>query len=179
MEENKYLEGVRQYQNLYFEAVLKLRMYRIKCLLEPYDIIKEPGSTKNIDEFEFDIDEDQDSWLIKYIHFTQNYRINYYDSNVNDEPCSKTTTITFGYIDGKYKITGNGQKFEIYKNSRGKIRILARAKEDEYDLRDQENLIKRELNNCDLPEYFALRVISSISYSGWTPLDMITYLDSF
>ena len=161
------------------EAVQNLRLYRIKCLLEPYDIIHDPSSTKNISDIEFDTDEDQDTWVIKYTHFTKNYRVSYYDTNINDGPIEKTTEITFGYVDGKYKIMGNSQKFEIYKNSRGKIRILARAKEDEYDLQNQENLIKRELNNYDLPEYFALRVISSISYSGWTPLDMITYLDSF
>jgi hypothetical protein len=138
-----------------------------------------PESLKNISNIDFDIDEDLDSWLIKYTHETKNYKISYYDNNINCEPMEKTTEITFGYIDKKYKIMGNGQKFEIYKNSRGKIRILARAKEDEYDLQNQENLIQRELNNYDLPEYYALRVITSISYSGWSPLDMITYLETF
>ena len=80
------------------------------------------------------------------------------------------------YYDNKFKIIGNNSRFKIYLNSKNMIRIIFKDLDDEYNLEKQLDLIKKLLNNTNIPEYLALQILSSISYNDWNGDDIFNYL---
>ena len=162
-DEKYYLGEVRACRKKYQAAVSNLRIFRLCDLMDSYKIIDSPHDISHISNITFEIDDEAKLWFVTYKYATDVMRL-------------QSVEITFGFANGKYKIFGNGSRFEIYQSSGGNVRILMKSRENEYDLKIHADLIARELNNRDSPEYFALRVISSIAYNEWEPLDMITYL---
>ena len=69
-----------------------------------------------------------------------------------------------------------GIKYNIYKNSKGDLRIINLDYDLELDMDEQYSLIYRYAYNKNIPECIALRIFLYMIYNKWDDDDMTTYL---
>lgn len=101
-------------------------------------------------------------WDIEYIHKTAKFKISDYlpdDEKMTSTTIKKETKINFGYNNGYY-ICG-AQSYNIYMSD--KIHIISNNYMSMPTLENHEHLIKKYMNNKDLPEWLALYVFNSLS----------------
>lgn len=115
------------------------------------------------------------SWSISYDFETDKYDVNDYNYNSDSETeiavKKKRCRITFGKNSNRYFIKGNGirsNRFKIYRNSRGLLRIINHDYNAEIDLTEQKDLLMGYGSNKDLPEWLAVRVFMYIFTHEWS-----------
>ena len=157
-------------RNTYKKAIYDVQMNRIFNLIAQIDGINEADALFNIADLFIEYNSAEQEWQIAYTHTTNAYSQSYYeieDTTGADHFVERTTQIKLYGLRKKYKIIGNSNKFNIYTNSLSKIRITL-CGEEEYELDAHEKLVREQLNNFDMPEYFALRVLAALSFGGWS-----------
>jgi hypothetical protein len=123
---------------------------------------------------------DNEDWNITYVHETSNYDLNNYAKEDNHESTDtskdhKVSNISFGKAGKRYYIKG-GIRFNIYRNSKGKLRITNPDYDFDIDMEDHEALIFDYSRNKDIPEAAALSVFLYLSDNRWVDIDLINYL---
>lgn len=123
-----------------------------------------------------------DKWNISYDHSTNNYDENNYnhsyDSDADLEPREKSTHVSFGY-NNKLFLRGKGirmSRFKLYRNSRGKLRIINNDYRFELDTEEQFKLISSYRKNKHVPEWLALNVFLYMCEHQWETENIIMYL---
>ena len=155
------LENAR---NAYKKAIYNIQMRNINNLIAKLSGITDPTAIFNISNIIIDYNCAEQEWQISYTHTTNAYSQSYYtfEESKSECPIDKVTQIRLSGIKKKYKIYGNGGKFNIYTNSLSKIRIIL-CQEEDYELDAHEKFVRDQLNNYDMPEYFALRILTALS----------------
>ena len=105
---------------------------------------------------------DDDIFYITYNHHTEQYDENNYiynyDSEIETEPHTRHTTVTFGKKNKYFIKTGNTtNRFKIYRNSNKELRIINTDYCIELDPDDQIELLQRYASNRDIPEWLAIK----------------------
>jgi len=118
-------------------------------------------------------DKDKDNKDNEYDKDNEKFKIN--NITIKNKYIKKVN-IKLLYYDKKYKIIGNNSRFKIYINSKNVIRIIFKDLDDEYNLEEQIDLVKKLLNNLYIPEYLALQILYSISFNQWDGDDIFNYL---
>lgn len=121
---------------------------------------------------------EQNTWEIQYLHETKYYTENNYiyntDSETEETPYVKKTKITFGKTD-RYYLKGTKCKFRIYRNSQNKLRVINADYDLELDMEEQEELLKKYMENIHIPESTALLFFNAIAEHEWSDLDIVCY----
>jgi hypothetical protein len=118
-------------------------------------------------------------WVISYkcqVTYDENNYNNSEDSEVETSPVVKCFEMTFGR-EKRYFINGNQQRFKIYRNSSGKLRILNSDYTADLDIEEQETLLNIYSFNYNIPEWFAIKIFLFMDKNDWSDENLITYLD--
>ena len=143
----------------------------------------EKNDYDTISNIKIDVNPIKNNWIISYKFQSSDYDMTdyLYDTikNTDDQEYTrvsseKKSNISFGKND-KYFIKG-GIKYNIYKNSKGDLRIINLDYDLELDMDEQYSLIYRYAYNKNIPECIALRIFLYMIYNKWDDDDMTTYL---
>lgn len=137
-------------------------------------------SMTNISNIEIFTDLNKHSWQITYTHTTDKYSNDHYlmesEQSGEIEYITKTTKISFGKSKKYYLNNDNIHKFDIYRNSANKLRVVNVDYALELNGEEQRMLIDSYVINKNIPEWFAISILLHISDNNWTDDSMVLHL---
>lgn len=158
----------------------KLFKKRLECIVNTTNL-----QNANIKYINIQSCAEKQEWCITYTHKTyitneHIYDIDYYLSGDYNETKSleeNVTKISFGKRN-KYFIESNSVKdrFDIYKNGSGEMRIINLEYEFLLDLDEQRKLMEFYSKNYNVPEWFAIAILLFIEKNDWDDEAFINYI---
>jgi hypothetical protein len=165
---NDITQHIKEYEKKLASVKYQLFMQRILTIVNNIANVKNVSFTSINNE-----------WTIKYtclVTYDENNYNNDEDSEIETELQQISFDMSFGK-NKKYFILGNKQRFKIYRNSNNVLRILNSDYTADLDIEEQESLIASYSYNCNIPEWFAIRVLTFMEKNEWSDENLITYLD--
>lgn len=142
------------------------RICELKSLISYVPIINNPQEFTNIYDIDFELDDNH--VVINYSHIK---------NNIQDESKEENTILTkirlYINRDDEFKI-GGSNNYDIYYNSKGVLRIICNTQRD---ISKSKETVILHMNNINIPEYLALRIIYAINYNDWSGDDFMNMLD--
>jgi hypothetical protein len=205
-EETKLIEILKETRRIHEGAIYDVQMYRIKNLIRSLVYgnfnVEANDSFINVSKIKFEYSVQTSLWRLTYLHNTNFYSDENYKLEEDEEEdeeiikipngdnidkcVTRATTVCVQGEKKKYDIytctnstnSSNEQhsNFNIYVNSQGNIRIKL-IDTQVTDLEAHIKYIGAQINNYDMPEYFALRVLTALSYNQWNSEHMCMLLD--
>lgn len=125
-----------------------------------------------------------DEWCLTYEHKTEKYNVNNYTNSEESEDedaqdIKKETKVCVGFEKNSYYLHGTSKRrFNIYRhNTTKQIKVKNTLYRMQLDQIEQRELMNKYVDNLDIPEWLAIKVLLHMQDEEWDDKHLILHFD--